>query len=35
MTTITLDTQDAVIKLRVVGVSHEHADAFVRAIVES
>ena len=35
MTTITLDTQDAVIKLRAVGVSQEHADAFVRAIVES
>ena len=35
MTTITFDTQDAVIKLRAVGVSQEHADAFVRAIVES
>jgi hypothetical protein len=35
MTTITLDTQEAVIKLKAVGVSQEHADAFVRAIVES
>ncbi len=35
MTTITFDTQEAVIKLRAVGVSQEHADAFVRAIVES
>jgi len=35
MTTITFDTQEAVIKLRAVGVSQEHDDAFVRAIVES
>ena len=35
MTTITFDTQEAVIKLKAVGVSQEHADAFVRAIVES
>ena len=35
MTTITLDTQEAVIKLKSVGVSQEHADAFVRVIVES
>lgn len=35
MTTITFDTQEAVIKLKSVGVSQEHADAFVRAIVES
>jgi hypothetical protein len=34
MTTITFDTQEAVIKLKAVGVSQEHADAFVRAIVE-
>ncbi|MDO9140568.1 MAG: DUF1640 domain-containing protein [Methylobacter sp.] len=35
MTTITFDTQEAVIKLKAVGVSQEHADAFVRAIVDS
>ena len=35
MTTITFDTQEAVIKLKSVGVSQEHADAFVRVIVES
>ena len=35
MTTITFDTQEAVIKLKAVGVSQEHADAFVRAIVEA
>jgi hypothetical protein len=35
MTTITFDTPEAVIKLKAVGVSQEHADAFVRAIVES
>jgi hypothetical protein len=35
MTTITFDTQEAVIKLKAVGVSQEHADAFVLAIVES
>ena len=35
MTTITFDTQEAVIKLKAVGVSQEQADAFVRAIVES
>jgi hypothetical protein len=35
MTTITFDTQEAVIKLKAVGISQEHADAFVRAIVES
>lgn len=35
MTTITFDTQEAVIKLKAVGVSQEHADAFVHAIVES
>ena len=35
MSTITFDTQEAVIKLKAVGVSQEHADAFVRAIVES
>lgn len=34
MTTITIDTQDAVTKLKAVGVSQEHADAFIRAIVE-
>ena len=28
VTTITLDTQEAVIKLKAVGVSQEHADAF-------
>ena len=35
MTTITFDTQEAVIKLKAVGVSQEQADAFVRVIVES
>jgi hypothetical protein len=35
MTTITFDSQEAVIKLKSVGVSQEHADAFVRVIVES
>ncbi|MGZ3767383.1 MAG: hypothetical protein ACXVA2_22150 [Mucilaginibacter sp.] len=35
MTTITFDTQEAVIKLKSVGVSQEHADAFVRVIVEA
>ena len=35
MTTITFDTQEAVIKLKSVGVSQEQADAFVRVIVES
>ncbi len=35
MATITIDTQEAVIKLKAVGVSQEHADAFVRAIVEA
>jgi hypothetical protein len=35
MTTITFDTQEAVIKLKAVGVSQEQADAFVNAIVES
>lgn len=35
MTTITCDSQDVMIKLRAVGVSQEHADAFIRAIVES
>lgn len=35
MTTVTLDIQKALIKLMAVGVSQEHADAFVRAIVES
>ena len=35
MTTITFDTQDAVIKLKSVGISQEHADAFIRAIVDS
>jgi hypothetical protein len=34
MATIAFDTQDAVIKLGAVGVPQEHADAFVRAIVE-
>ena len=35
MTTITFDTQEAVIKLKQVGVSQEQADAFARVIVES
>lgn len=35
MSTITFDTQDAVIKLKAVGVSQEHADAFVRVILEA
>lgn len=35
MATITSDTQEAVIKLKAVGVSQEHADACVGAIVES
>ncbi len=35
MATITFDTQEAVIKLKAVGVSQEQADAFVRAIVDS
>ena len=35
MSTITFDTQEAVIKLKAVGVSQEHADAFIRAIVEA
>ncbi len=35
MTTITFDTQEAVIKLKAIGVSQEQADAFVRVIVES
>jgi hypothetical protein len=35
MTTITFDTQEAVIKLKAVGVSQEQADAFVRVIVEA
>jgi len=35
MVMITSDTQEAVIKLKAVGVSQEHADAFIRAIVES
>jgi hypothetical protein len=35
MATITFDTQEAVIKLKSVGVSQEQADAFVRVIVES
>jgi hypothetical protein len=35
MTTITFDTQEAVIKLKAVGVSQEHADAFIKVIVEA
>lgn len=35
MTTVTFDTQEAVIKLKAVGVSQEQADAFVKVIVES
>ena len=35
MTTITFDTQEAVIKLKSVGVSQEQADAFVRVIVDA
>jgi hypothetical protein len=35
MTTITFDTQEAVIKLKSVGVSQEQADAFVKVIVEA
>ncbi len=35
MSTITFDPQEAVIKLKAVGVSQEHADAFIRVIVES
>ncbi len=35
MATITFDTQEAVIKLKAVGVSQEQADAFVRVIVEA
>jgi len=35
VTTITFDTQEAVIKLKAVGVSQEQADAFVRVIVEA
>ena len=35
MATVTFDTQEAVIKLKAVGVSQEQADAFVKAIVES
>ena len=35
MTTITFDTQEAVIKLKAVGVSQEQADAFVKVIIES
>lgn len=35
MTTITFDTQEAVIKLKAVGVSQEQAAAFVRVIVEA
>jgi hypothetical protein len=35
MTTITFDTQDAVIKLKAVGVSQDQADAFIRAIADA
>lgn len=35
MTTITFDTQEAVIRLKAVGVSQEQADAFVRVIVDA
>jgi hypothetical protein len=35
MSTITFDTQEAVAELRAVGVSQEHAEAFIRAIVKA
>lgn len=35
MTTVTFDTLEAVSKLIEVGVSREHADAFIRAIADA
>jgi hypothetical protein len=35
MTTVTFDTLEAVAKLKAVGVSQEHADAFIRAIADA
>jgi len=35
MSTITFDTQEAVVKLKSVGVSQEHADAFIRVIANA